>query len=197
MRLRMAMVAALLALAACGDEDRTQTEYTPSNDKTSTSAGDTAAPVARAVPVRDTAEVPAPPQDSFPLAFAPLGRATARGTGQVAAAGKATAISVSLVQTAPGSTYEGSVRRGVCAGMGATIASLVPVSADSTGRGQAASDVNVPVDSLTGSPHVVAYGRGGRPETCAQIPSSAPLPTPVPAQPKGGPQPLPPDSARG
>lgn len=178
MRVRRVMAAALLALAACGDEDRTQTDYTASNDHARTSADDTAARPARAVPVPDTMPIKSPPQDSFAIALAPLGSATARGSGQVAAAGKATSVSVSLAQAARGSTYEGAVRRGVCAAMGSTIASLHPVSADSLGSGQASSDVNVPIDSLTSSPHVVVYGRGGRREACAAIPSSS---TPPPA----------------
>jgi hypothetical protein len=173
MRVRLGMAAVLLALAACGDEDRTQTEYTASNDHARTSADDTTIRPARAVPVPDTLPKRSPPQDSFSIALAPLGSATARGSGQVAAAGKATSISVALAQAARGSTYEGAVRQGVCAAMGASIAPLHPVSADSLGSGQASSDVSLPIDSLTSSPHVVVYGRGGRPEACAAIPSSS------------------------
>ena len=176
MRVRMGMMAALVVLAACGEEDRTQTDYTPSNDKSRTSADDTAARPARAVPVPDTLPIASPPQGSFAVALAPLGRATARGSGEVAAVGKATSISVTLAQAARGSTYEGAVRQGVCAAMGAGVASLYPVSADSLGSGQASSDVNLPIDSLTSAPHVIVYGRGGRPEACAAIPSSAPSP---------------------
>lgn len=195
------MMAGMLALAACGDEDRTQTEYTPSNDKASTSADDSAARPARAVPVPDTMPVKSPPQDTLPITLAPLGRATARGTGQVAATGKSASITVALSSTAPGQTYEGAVRQGICASMGASVASLYPVSADSTGSGQASSPLNVPVDSLTGKPHVVVYGRGGRPEACAAIPSSAPPPPISVSAPSPAPAPLPapsrPDTVRG
>lgn len=163
-------LALLLVLAACGDEDRTQTEYTPSNDHARMSADDGAARPARAVPVPDTPAHPVPPQDSLPLTLSPLGRATARGTGQVAASGRASVVSVALAQAARGATYDGAIRQGDCAAMGASIASLFPVSADSLGSGQASSDVSVPIDSLTGAPHVVVYGRGGRPEACAAIP---------------------------
>ncbi|HEX6042802.1 hypothetical protein [Longimicrobium sp.] len=173
MRLRMGVAAALLVLAACGDEDRTQTDYTPSNDHARTSSDDGAARPAPAAPVPDTLPVKAPPQDTLPITLSPLGRATARGTGQVAASGKATVVRVMLTRTARGQTYEGAIRRGVCTAMGASIASLFPVSADSLGSGQAASDVSVPIDSLTGAPHVVVYGRGGRPEACAAIPFAA------------------------
>jgi hypothetical protein len=197
MRLRMGMAAALLVLAACGEEDRTQTEYTASNDKASTALDDSVARPARAVPVPDTQPQADPPQNTYAITLAPLGKATARGSGQVAAVGKATSISVTLTQTARGSTYEGAVRQGVCAAMGATVASLFPVSADSLGSGQASSDVNVPIDSLTARPHVVVYGRGGRPEACAAIPSrTAPPPLPAPA-PSPAPLQTRPDSVRG
>lgn len=189
MRGRTALL--LLALAACGDEDRTQTDYTPSNDRTRTSADDTAVRPAPATVPPDTLPLESPPQDSVGIALAPLGRMTVRGTGQVAAAGKATSISVTLTEGVRGATYEGAVRRGQCNAMGATIASLFPVTADSANRrGQAASDINLPVDSLTGTPHVVVYGRGGRPEACGAIrrgtvlqPSPPPAPPLVPVRP--------------
>jgi hypothetical protein len=182
-------LAVLLALSACGDEDRTQTDFTASIDKTSTSADDTAAVPARAVPVPDTAEKPPPPQGTVGIALAPLGRATLRGSGEVKAVGKATSISVALSQGIAGATYEGAVRQGGCAAMGATVASLFPVSADSLGAGRASSDVNVPIDSLTAKPHVIVYGRGGRPETCAAIgpPSTTPPPPPAPPRPQNVP----------
>ena len=169
-------------LAACGDEDKTQTHYTPSNDKSSTSADDTAATPARAVPLPDTLPHRASPQVTVGITLAPLGRATLRGTGQVRAVGKATSATVALSQGIAGVTYEGAVRQGGCAAMGPAVGSLVPVSADSLGNGRATSDLPIPVDSLTARPHVVVYGRGGRPETCAQIgpPSTTP---PPPARP--------------
>ena len=176
----------LLLSAACGDEDRTQTEFTASIDKTSTSADDTAAVPARAVPVPDTLEQPAPPQLTAGFALAPLGRATLRGSGEVKAVGKASSVSVSvaLSQGIAGTTYEGAIRQGGCAAMGPSVASLFPVSADSLGSGRAQSDVNVPIDSLTARPHVIVYGRGGRPETCAQIGPPSTTPPPPPSAPK-------------
>lgn len=178
MRVRTTTLAALLlALAACGDEDKTQTDYTPSNDRTSTSADDTASSPAPAVAVRDTALEKSPPQDTFALTLAPLGTSRVRGSGQVGAAGKASSVSVRLTGGSPGATYEGAIRQGTCGGAGASIASLFPVSADSLGNGQADSDVSVPIDSLTKKPHVVVYGPGGRPVTCGPIPGS-PAPRP-------------------
>ena len=176
---------ALLLSAACGDEDRTQTEFTASIDKTSTSADDTAAVPARAVPVPDTAERPAPPQVAAAIELAPLGSGTVRGSGQVKAVGKATSVSVALSQAIAGATYEGAIRQGGCQAMGPNVGSLYPVSADSLGNGRASSDVPVPIDSLTARPHVIVYGRGGRPETCAQIgpPSTTPPPPATPPPP--------------
>lgn len=178
-------LALLFLLAGCGDEDRTQTGYIPSVDKTSTSTDDTTAVPARAVAWPDTAPAALPPQDTLGLALAPLGDAAVRGSGRVAAAGMATSISVALAGAAGGATYEGAVRQGVCARIGPVVASLIPASADSLGSGQASSDVPVPVDSLTGSPHVVVYGRGGRPEACGPVggaaaPARAAAPPPPP-----------------
>ena len=170
-------LALLFLLAGCGDEDRTQTGYTPSNDRTSTSSDDTTAVPARAVAWPDTAPAPLPPQDTLGLALAPLGSAAVRGSGRVAAVGMGTSISVVLAQAAGGATYEGAVRQGNCGRIGPSVAALVPATADTLGAGQASSDVPVPIDSLTGSPHVVVYGRGGRPEACGPVGGAA-VPTP-------------------
>ena len=190
---RTAGLLVLLALAACGDEDRTQTAYTPSNDKTSTGADDTTDVPARVVAIPDTAPVAAPPQDTLPLALARLGNALVQGSGEVAAVGKSTSISVALSRGAGGATYEGSVRQGECARTGSTIASLIPVSADSLGNGRASSDVPVPIDSLTRGRHVVVYGRGGRSEVCGPISPRASarpaLPAPVPERENTAPPP--------
>jgi hypothetical protein len=105
---------------------------------------------------------------------APFGSVTVRGTGRAASAGTGSSLSVTLAQAAAGATYEGAVRQGSCARMGSTVASLNPATADSLGRGQAASDIPVPIDSLLGAPHVVVYGRGGRPETCGPLSGAAP-----------------------
>jgi hypothetical protein len=194
--MRSRTVLVLLALAACGDEDRTQTEYTPANDYTRTSADDQPSVPAPATAVPDTTPVPAPPQGRVAIALAPLGHSTVRGTGEVAAAGKATSISVTLTEGVRGATYEGAVRQGRCNAMGASVASLVPVTADSAmRRGQAASDVNVPIDSLTGAPHVVVYGRGGRPEACASIGGPPAIPPAAPAPPPLRPVRPPPDTS--
>lgn len=180
MRLSTGVLVLLVSAAACGDEDLNPAHFTASNDRAST-AGDSALTPAPAAPVPDTLPWKAPPQDTFAITLAPLPHARARGTGQVAAAGKATAISVTLSQAVWGQTYEGAVRQGACDAMGPQVAALVPVSADSLGGGSAASDIPVPVDSLTKKPHVVVFGRGGRGEACAPIPARTPPTAPVPA----------------
>lgn len=202
MRPRILGLAALLALAACGDEDTTPQHFTASIDKVSTSADDEPATPARVVPnPADTMVKPLPPQVTIPISLAPFGSATARGSGEVKAVGRSTSIDVSLAQAIAGATYEGAVRQGVCTGLGPNVASLIPVSADSLGAGRASSDVSVGIDSLTKAPHVVVYGRGGRPEVCAAIgrsgsaPPSEPQPSPN-AVPKQSDEP-PPDSAKG
>ena len=177
MRPRTAFLGVLLALAGCGDEDRTQTEYTPSNDRTATSTDDSIAVPGRAVPgVVDTLPDPLPPQGATAVVLTPLGGSPVRGSGQLAAVGTATAVSVRLAQGAAGATYEGAIRQGVCARVGPAVAPLVPATADSLGNGAAASDIPVPLDSLTRRPHVVVYGRGGRPETCGAVGGAPPPP---------------------
>jgi hypothetical protein len=202
---RMPILAALLALAACGDEDQTPQHFTAAIEDASTSVDDTAARPAPVVPdPPDTPAVPAPPQITIPISLAPVGRATVRGSGEAKAVVKSTSISISLAQAIAGATYEGAVRQGTCGGVGSTIASLYPVTADSLGVGRAASDVSIPIDSLAKRPHVVVYGRGGRPEACAPIgAASAPVPptlrpaAPPPTEvPKQSDDP-PPDSAKG
>ena len=169
--------AALLLAAACGDEDGASNQYTSSVEKHSTSADDIAVAPAPAVPV-DTAPDAPPPQVAFAITLAPLPGNALRGTGQVAAAGKETAVSVTLEQGKPGTTYAGSIRRGVCSALGADVGSLNPVSVAGQGRGAASSSVSVPIDSLAAAPHVVVYGPGGRPETCADIGAGARLAMP-------------------
>lgn len=183
MRRGTGLLLALLALAGCGDEDHTQTDYTPSNDRTSTSADDSIVVPARVIPgVADTLPDPLPPRGVVGLALSPLGGSAVRGSGRAASAGTGTAIAVALSGGAGGATYEGAVRQGVCARIGPQVAALVPATADTLGNGRAASDVPVPLDSLTGGPHVVVYGRGGRPEACAAIgAASAPPPAEVAA----------------
>lgn len=179
MRPRTGLLVVLLALSGCGDEDQTQTEYTPSNDRTATSTDDSTAVPARAVPgVADTLIDPLPPRGTASVALVPLRPNAVRGNGLLASAGGGTSVSVALSGGAAGATYEGAVRQGVCARIGSAVASLVPATADSLGNGQAASDVLVPLDSLTGAPHVVVYGRGGRPEACGAVGARAAPPPP-------------------
>lgn len=162
----------LLFLAvACGAENRTPTHFTPSNDKTATSKNDTVAVPASAVPGRQLPPLPPPgSRGSASLALASIDTAALRGAARLTGIGGLTTVTVSLAQGKGGITYEGAIRQGVCQRMGATVASLHPISADSlSGAGAASTDVPVPLDSLLSRAHVVVYGKGGRPETCAAI----------------------------
>ncbi|HET7464879.1 MAG TPA: hypothetical protein VFJ82_26790 [Longimicrobium sp.] len=193
------LLAASAALAACGDEDRTQTEYTASADKNSTSADDSAATPAPAAPTADdTAPQPLPPQISFAVALSPLARgATVRAASQANAVAASTSIATTLAGGIAGATYEGAVRQGACDRMGATIASLIPATADSLGAARASGDIPIPADSLTRRAHVIVYGRGGRPEVCGAIPggTTGPLAAPPPPPPDTAtPRPPPPSA---
>ena len=170
--LRLLLVVGPL-LAACGGDDGPR-EETPSNDRTSTSlAVDSAAPAA---PDRtDTTFVPSSVMGTAFL-LAPVAGSAVAGDAQLVANGERTAVEVSLRGATAGATYEGSVRQGSCERMGSNVASLNPASADSLGRARSQTDIAVPIDSLVGSPHVVAYGPGGRPESCGDIPRAGARP---------------------
>jgi len=180
----------MMALAACGDEDRTQTDYTASADKNSTSADDSAATPAPAAPAADdTAPRPLPPQISFAVALSPLAPGAAvRGASQAKALAASTSIATTLAGAIAGATYEGAIRQGACNHMGATIASLIPATADSLGAARSSSDIAISADSLTKRAHVIVYGRAGRPEICGPVPGGA-------TGPLAAPPPPPPDTA--
>ena len=100
----------LLAVLACGDEDRTQTEYTASLDRTSTSGDDSAAAAPPAAPgAEDT--VPAPPPRPVASAFAlsPAPADSLAGRGEARNAGSGSAVAVWLEHGAAGQSYAGSV----------------------------------------------------------------------------------------
>ena len=170
----------LLGLAACGDEDRTQTDYTASNEKTSTSRDERPAVPAPAAPgANDTSVLPLPPAGSIGLSLRPLGGDSSGGAARLRAQGRRTVYSVQLSRAAAGHAYAGEIRLGVCAQPGPSLTSLNPAVVDSAGRGAAAGDVAVPLDSLLSSAHVLVYGRGGRPEACGEIRPGAPAPAPT------------------
>lgn len=168
------VTAALILLAACGEEDRTPMTYTPSNDKIALSSDDLSPPlVPVAAEVPDTA-VPHPVSATVAVALAPLGNETLAGAVRLIASGGATSVRTGLVGGKAGITYAGSIRHGECRKTGSTVASLVPVTADAAGVGRSTSDVPVPLDSLSKVPHVLVYGPGGRSETCGSIPVGRP-----------------------
>lgn len=160
----------LLPLAACGEEDRTPSHFTPSSDRRATSADDTLTRLASAVPgAIEPPRRPLPPPAAAGVALSPTDTASLRGIGRLAGAGRLTSVSVALTGGKAGTSYQGAIRQGGCARTGATVASLNPVSADSLGLGAASTHVSVPIDSVLGGRHVVVYGKGGRPETCGEI----------------------------
>jgi len=181
MNARAGVLVLLLAAAACGDEDQTQTEYTPSADKNSVSADDSAATPAPAAPTADdTVAPPMPPGMAFAVPLAPLGPGVVHGASQVKSVSRSTAVATTLAAGIAGATYDGAVRQGVCGRLGATIAGLIPATADSLGAARSSSDIAISTDSLTRRPHVIVFGRAGRPELCGPLPARGAAPPPPP-----------------
>ena len=143
-------VLALSLLGACGDEDRTGTEGTPANDRSSV----------------------APASLSFAL-LPPIGESVV-GRVDVTAKGRSSTVAVWLGEGRSRTSYDGAIRLGSCESLGATVASLVPATADSAGVGRAQSDISIPLDSLMKTPMALVYGVGGRPATCGRIPARMP-----------------------
>ena len=127
----------------------------------------------------DTSVLPLPPAGSNGLSLRPLGGDSSGGAARLRAQGRRTVYSVQLSRAAAGHAYAGEIRLGVCAQPGPSLTSLNPAVVDSAGRGAAAGDVAVPLDSLLSSAHVLVYGRGGRPEVCGEIRPGAPAPAPT------------------
>ncbi|HET8657181.1 MAG TPA: hypothetical protein VFL93_16765 [Longimicrobiaceae bacterium] len=173
MRGRLPCLALLLALTACGNASRTQSEYVPSNVRIATASSDTIvslAPVVLGAP--DTAVKPPSPPATAPgveVALASLGGSTLRGLAHLTAIGASTAVATHVLGGHGGATYAGAVRLGTCGAMGASVAPLNPVTADSLGTGASASRLSVPLDSLLHVPTVVVFGPGGRPQACGEI----------------------------
>jgi hypothetical protein len=164
------LAAAAALLAACGDENRSLLTSTPAANRISTSGNDTTHAPKPVVPgVEDTVHHPLPPPRAATALLAPLGASTLRGSARIATAGTGTAVSVSLAGGHALMTYAGAIRAGSCERAGVSVASLVPVTADSLGNGASASDVPLSVDSLLHHPFVVVFGPGGRPRACGAI----------------------------
>jgi hypothetical protein len=160
----------LLALLACGDENRTPVTETPASDRTSVSGNDTTHAPAQVIPgVSDTTPRPLPPPRTATAALAPLGESSLRGEVRLRTVAARTAVDARLAGGHGSMTYAGAVRAGSCGAMGPTVAALVPATADSLGGGRSASDLGFSLDSLLRHPHVVAFGPGGRPEVCGEI----------------------------
>jgi hypothetical protein len=153
----------------CGEEDSTLARFTPSAEKNALARDDTTpalkeVAIAGLRPARHRG-----PAGVLVGSFTAYPGSSAAGAATLAAAGEQTRVDVRLSGGQPAAHYEGAIRRGTCTRVGARVAGLNAVSADPSGSGRAFTDAAVPVDSLAHSPHVLVYGRGGRPETCAPV----------------------------
>lgn len=159
----------VLAFVACGEEDVTPERYTPAVEKKALAADDITPELSEIA----TAGLRPPrrhaPATSLGGSFTGYSGALLSGSAVLAAAGAQTRIDVRLTGGARNGHYEGAVRRGGCERIGPRLAALNPVSVDSVGAGRAVTLVPVPIDSLGASPHVLVFGRGGRPEACAPV----------------------------
>ena len=167
------MVLVALSLAACGDEDKTGTEGTPSNDRSATSTDDANPPLTQMAVDRPDTIVRRGAPLAMAVALDPLGALALSGQVEVAGKGEASSFAVRLAGGSSHASYEGAIRLGSCSRMGASVASLNPATADSLGSARAQTDVPIRMDSLVATPMVVVYGVGGRPATCGPLPSIA------------------------
>lgn len=169
MRPARLLILGLPLLLGCGEADSTPERFTTAVEKNVLASDDTAPPLTGIA-----AAALRPPRRRAPAAglaasFLPYPGSHAGGSAALVSAGGQTRVDVRLSGGRPGIHYHGTIRRGRCQRVGARVASLNSVSADSLGSGRASTDAPVPIDSLAGEPHVLIYGRGGRPETCAFI----------------------------
>jgi hypothetical protein len=170
MRAAPAALLLLSLLCACADENRTETESAPANDRTNIAMNDTAPPLTRVTPGRtDSVTIPTALHGAS-LVLRPLGTALLSGQAALTAKGEITAVAVRLAQGSSGATFDGAIRLGSCGALGATVASLNPATVDSLGGGRADTDVPISIDSLTHAPFALVYGRNGRPQSCGELP---------------------------
>jgi hypothetical protein len=163
---------ALALLAGCGDEDRTDTEATPANDRNAVATDDANPPLTEVARDRPDTIVrrPAPARLDLGLLTMPSAEETLTGTVEIAGKGRSSSVTVRLNQGTGRTSYDGAIRLGDCSQLGATVASLIPATLDSLGVGASQSDITIPMDSLVNTRMAVVYGRGGRPAACGAIP---------------------------
>lgn len=158
----------LIASAACGREERTQTAFTPALERASV-IGDSMsllAPVVGQLPDTMAADTPAA---ELSLTLEGLGEASLYGAVMLSHAGSATRVVAVLGGGAAARTYGGMIRRGTCAQIGSRVAALVPATADSAGTARSLTDASLPLRSLRAAPHVIVFGENNRPQTCGAI----------------------------
>jgi hypothetical protein len=156
------------AVTGCGEENRTEVDFIPSNEKSVLSTDDVPPELA---PVSNTGSVKfsGGGTGSATAQLTPMPGNAITGDLSMRSTGGTGAATVRLTGGSAGQTYGGTIRRGSCEKPGAMVTSLIPITADSLGSGNSYSDVTVPVSQLTSEPHVVTYGPGGRTETCGGL----------------------------
>ena len=170
MRGHLLCIAALSLLAACADEDRAGTEGTPANDRGSVATDDRTAPLTQVAADRPDTIVRRPAPASLSFGLLPMGSETLSGTVEAVAKGRSTSFAMHLRQGSAKTSYDATIRLGDCSRLGPTVASLVPATVDSLGKGESQSDVAIPMDSLVNTRMALVFGRAGRPASCGSIP---------------------------
>jgi hypothetical protein len=165
----LAGCALLWMLGACGEEDRTEVIFTRSTEEQATSVDDLSPELMSFGGTTSPGPVPAAAGDAVAIVLVAGSGITLRGEALLKPAGATAAVTVRLSGGEWGATYDGSIRRGNCQTPGARVASLMPVTADSSGNGSSYSGVPVRLEALELAPHIATYGAGGRVETCGEF----------------------------
>jgi hypothetical protein len=145
-----------LLLSACGEEDRTPLEFTPSLDRAATAADDAAPLLLRVTSPADTMPHPPGPPRTSTIVLTGAGPSLA-GEVVITSRSASSSLTARLTGGDAGVTYSGEVRQGTCVKPGGRVVTLNPVSADSAGVGSSYSDVSVGIAQLTGIPHLIAF----------------------------------------
>lgn len=166
----LAALSLLVSIAACGEEDRTPFDYTPSVDRVATSGDDSTRMAAVVSPVPPpTGTSPSPIVARFTASLAPPTERSLTGNANVLGRGKSASVTALLQGGDAGITYAGAIKQGTCDRIGSRLADLVPISVDSAHGGTSFSSVSVETEHLLERPHVVVFGRGGSAEVCGSL----------------------------
>lgn len=166
---RVALVVSLLGLAACGEEDRTETSFTPSNEKNALVSDDRPPELLSMVAPASAARVPPSAGPTLPVSLLPTEDFTLNGLAAIAASGSGSSVTTRIDGGEAGFTYGGAIRLGTCATGGPRVTSLIPITVDSLGSGSSYSPLSFPLDSLRAAPFTISYEVGGRAYACGAI----------------------------